>query len=93
MGQISPDTVLMVADVVIAAELSDEVGRTGATPVVVPVAVVGEVELVEDEVLEVLEAPGDVGQSVSPHSRSVGQQPPPRLTGHARNKVEHAKVV
>jgi len=79
----------MVLDaLVLVVVLEPVVGRTGALALAVPVAVVVDVGL---EVTEV--APGDVGQSVTPHSRSERQQPPPRDAGHARYEDEHESVV
>ena len=87
-----------------SAVVSD-VGRTGTTPVVV-VVILSELPVVEEdlvlvtdvvvllaEALDVLDAPEEVGQSVSPHWRSDRQQPPPRVTGQARYEEEQAKVV
>lgn len=82
MGHVLPVAiaVLVPVDLKTVIVLLD-VGRTGtmAEPVaVVKVSVVAE----EDEVE--LPDPGEVGQSVRPHSRLVKQQPPPWLMGHAR---------
>ena len=43
--------------------------------------------------VEVLDIPEELGQSVSPHWRFDRQQPPPRVTGQARYEEEQARVV
>lgn len=63
---------------VLVVVVATEVGRTGAAAaglsvVLVVVRVVGDGE---DEV--------EAGQSLGPHARSAGQQPPPRVAGHDR---------
>jgi len=80
----------MVLEALVLVVVVEEpvVGRMGALALAVAVAVVVVVVL---EVREV--APGDVGQSVTPHSRSERQQPPPRDAGHARYEDEHESVV
>lgn len=46
------------------------------------------------EVVEVDDAPGESGQSIPVvQTRSVGQQPPPRLMGHALYAEPHVRVV